>query len=219
MNEYRKLIKLVYILKSNKLTVNSDEWLTLNDKSDQFNEICLKVIEELLKINKFNEAEELANFCELSKDRIHLARIGRQIEILRLNNDFDEILDFWKSAHVELMKIGIRDADFIDFLKFQNTCSNLTLEKIVLLNLICQLYPNDQESSKNLWLLLLQLVIDYKKRNELNNLREIFKKMLLFGKLNSNPIKELIDMILIDNQVIDFNNTSNTLNEQVRWNF
>ncbi len=163
MNEYKKLIKLVYILKSNKLTVNSDEWLKLNDKSDQFTEICLRVIEELLKVHKFNEAEDLADYCELSKDRIHLARIGHQIDVLRLNNDFEEILEFWKSAHVELMKIGIKDAEFIDFLKFQNTRSNLTLEKIVLLNLICQMYPNDQETSKNLWLLLMQLVVDYKK--------------------------------------------------------
>jgi hypothetical protein len=46
-----------------------------------------------------------------------LARIGRQIEILRLNNDFDEILEFWKNSHIQLMKIGIKDIDFIDFLK------------------------------------------------------------------------------------------------------
>jgi hypothetical protein len=105
----------------------------------------------------------LANFCELSKDRIHLARIARQIELLRINNDFEEILEFWKSSHVQLMKIGIKDSDFIDFLKFQNTRLNLTIEKIVLLNLICQLCPNDHETSKNLWFLLLQFVIDYKK--------------------------------------------------------
>ena len=89
----------------------------MNDKSEQFSEICFKVIEELLKVQKFDEAEELAEFCELSKDRIHLARIGRQIEILRLNNDFEEILEFWKNAHIQLMKIGIKDSDFIDFLK------------------------------------------------------------------------------------------------------
>lgn len=116
-NEYRRLIKLVYILKSNKISVFCEEWLDINDKSDHFNEICFRVIEELLKMQKFNEAEELADFCELSKDRIHLARIGRQIEILRLNNDFEEILGFWKSAHIHLMKIGIKDTDFIDFLK------------------------------------------------------------------------------------------------------
>jgi hypothetical protein len=116
-NEYRRLIKLVYILKSNKISVNCEEWLDMEDKSDQFNEICFKVIEELLKMQKFNEAEELADYCELSKDRIHLARIGNQIEILRLNNDFEEILAFWKSAHIQLMKIGIKDSDFIDFLK------------------------------------------------------------------------------------------------------
>ena len=89
----------------------------MNDKSEQFSDICFKVIEELLKVQKFDEAEELAEFCELSKDRIHLARIGRQIEILRLNNDFEEILEFWKNAHIQLMKIGIKDSDFIDFLK------------------------------------------------------------------------------------------------------
>jgi hypothetical protein len=92
----------------------------MSDKSEQFNEICFKVIEELLKLQKFNEAEELAEFCELSKDRIHLARIGRQIEVLRLNNDFEEILKFWKNAHLQLMKIGIKDSDFIDFLKVIN---------------------------------------------------------------------------------------------------
>ena len=72
-------------------------------------------------MSKFNEAEELADYCELSKDRIHLARIGRQIEMLRLNNDFEEILAFWKSAHIQLMKIGIKDSDFIDFLKVLQT--------------------------------------------------------------------------------------------------
>jgi hypothetical protein len=107
----------VHILKSNKISVNLEEWLDMADKSAQFNEICFKVIEELLKMQNFNEAEELANFCELSKDRIHLARIGRQIEVLRLNNDLDEILEFWKNAHIQLMKIGIKDSDFIDFLK------------------------------------------------------------------------------------------------------
>lgn len=116
-NEFRRLIKLVHTLKSNKISVNCDEWLDLEDKSEQFNEICFRVIEELLKMQKFNEADELADYCELSKDRIHLARIGRQIEILRLNNDFEEILAFWKSAHIQLMKIGIKDVDFIDFLK------------------------------------------------------------------------------------------------------
>jgi hypothetical protein len=53
------------------------------------------------------------------------------------------------------------------------------------------------------------------KRNELSNLREIFEKMLLFGKLNPNPIKELIESILADNRVLDFNKASSTLNEQV----
>ncbi len=157
------MIKLVHILKSNKIGVNLEEWLYMDDKSEQFNEICFKVIEELLKMQNFNEAEELADFCELSKDRIHLARIGRQIEILRLNNDFDEILEFWKNAHIQLMKIGIKDSDFIDFLKFQNSRSNLMLERIVLLNLICQLCPNDQETSKNLFVLLFHFVVDHKK--------------------------------------------------------
>ena len=111
------MIKLVHILKSNKITINAEELLEIDDKSEQFNEVCFKVIEELLKIQKFNEAEELAEFCEISKDRIHLARIGRQIEIIRLNNDFEEILLFWKNSHIQLMKIGIKDIDFIDFLK------------------------------------------------------------------------------------------------------
>ena len=116
-NEYRRLIKLVYILKSNKMSVNCDDLLEIDDKSDQFNEICFKVIEELLKIENFNQSEELADYCELRKDRIHLARFGKQIETIRLNNDLEEILEFWKSAHIELMKIGIKDTDFIDFLK------------------------------------------------------------------------------------------------------
>ena len=155
VNEYRRLVKLVYTMKSNKVNVNCEECLDMDDKSDQFTEICFKVIEELLKVHKFNEAEDLADFCELTKDRIHLARIGYQIEKLRLNNDFEEILVFWKSAHIQLMKIGIKDSDFIDFLKvnsylrlfvlvqlnlnmllckFQNTRSNMFLERIVLLN-------------------------------------------------------------------------------------
>jgi hypothetical protein len=116
-NEYRKLIKLVYILKSNKMSVNCDDLLEIDDKSDQFNDICFKVIEELLKIENFNQAEDLADYCELRKDRIHLARFGKQIETIRLNNDLEEILEFWKSAHIDLMKIGIKDSDFIDFLK------------------------------------------------------------------------------------------------------
>jgi hypothetical protein len=111
------LIKLVYTLKSNKISVNCEDWIEIEDKSDQFNEVCFKVIEELLKIQKFNEAEDLADYCELSKDRIHLARIGRQIELLRKNNDFEEIFEFWKNAHIQLMKIGIKDSDFIDFLR------------------------------------------------------------------------------------------------------
>lgn len=111
------MIKLVYTLKSNKISVNCEDWIEIEDKSDQFNEVCFKVIEELLKIQKFNEAEDLADYCELSKDRIHLARIGRQIELLRKNNDFEEIFEFWKNAHIQLMKIGIKDSDFIDFLR------------------------------------------------------------------------------------------------------
>lgn len=162
-NEYRRFIKLIYTLKSNSISVSCDNWLDMYDKSEQFNEICFKCIEELLKIEKFDEADELANFCELSKDRIHLARFANQIEVLRLNNDFEEILDFWKHAHIELMKIGIKDSDFIDFLKFQNSRSSLVLERIVLLNLICQLVPNDNESSKNLRHLLFQFVLEHKK--------------------------------------------------------
>ncbi len=53
----------------------------------------------------------------------------------------------------------------------------------------------------------------------MNNLRGIFKKMLLFGKLNSNSIKELKNLIIQDNQVVDFNNSSNTLNDQVDFFF
>lgn len=204
------MIKLVYTLKSNKISVISDNWLDIDDKSDQFNEICFKVIEELLKLKKFNEAEDLADFCELSKDRIHLARIGDQIEIIRLNNDFDEILQFWKNSHIQLMQIGIKDVDFIGFLKFQNSRSNLTLEKIVLLNLICQLCPNNQETSKMLWNILLQFVLDSKKKNETANLKEIFKKMLLFGNLNRYPIRELFEFITREGVTIDFTEFNNT---------
>lgn len=39
--------------------------------------------------------------------------------------------------------------------------------------------------------------------------------MLLFGKLNADPIKELINSITLDNQIIDFNNLTNNLNDQV----
>lgn len=167
-NDYCRLFKLVDILKTNKISVNSEDWLDIDDKSDQFNDICLKVIEELLKKQKFDEAEDLAIFCELSKNifhRIHLARIGHQIDQLRLNNDFEEILRFWKNAHIQLMKIGIKDSDFIDFLKFQNRRSNLVIERIILFNLICQLRPNDQETSKSLWGLLFHFVNDHKKVN------------------------------------------------------
>jgi hypothetical protein len=200
----------VHTLKSNKISVSSDEWLDMDDKSDQFNEICFKVIEELLKLQKFNEAEDLADFCELSKDRIHLARIGHRIEKIRLNNDFEEILLFWKNAHIQLMQIGIKDTDFIDFLKFQNSQSNLMLEKIVLLNLICQLCPNNEETSKMLWNILLQFVNDYKKKNETTNLKEIFKKMLLFGNLNKYPIRELYNFIINEGITIDFNDYNNS---------
>ena len=179
-NEYQKLIKLVYTLKSNKISVNSDDWLSLEDNSDQFTEICVRVNEELLKLEKFEEAEKLADFCELSKDRIHLARLSKQIQILRINNDFEEILKFWKTSHVELLKIGIKDSDFIDFLKFQNSISNLIIEKIVLLNLICRLCPNDEETSNTLWSLLLQFVIDYKKVNTENILYKALKINLYF---------------------------------------
>ena len=182
----------------------------MDDKSDQFNEICFKVIEELLKLQKFNEAEDLADVCELSKDRIHLARIGHRIEKIRLNNDFEEILLFWKNAHIQLMQIGIKDTDFIDFLKFQNSQSNLMLEKIVLLNLICQLCPNNEETSKMLWNILLQFVNDYKKKNETTNLKEIFKKMLLFGNLNKYPIRELYNFIINEGITIDFNDFNNS---------
>ena len=116
-NEYRRLIKLVHILKSNKISIPAENLIDIDDKSEQFNEVCFKVIEELLKIQKFNEAEDLAEFCELRKDRIHLARIGRQIELIRLNNDFEEILRFWKDSHIQLTKIGIKDIDFINFLQ------------------------------------------------------------------------------------------------------
>lgn len=208
------MIKLVHTLKSNKIGFNLEEWLDMNDKSEQFGEICFKAIEELLKMQKFNEAEELADYCELSKDRIHLARIGRQIEILRLNNDFDEILEFWRNAHVQLLKIGIKDTDFIDFLKFQSSRSNIMLERIVLLNLICQLCPNDSEASKNLFVLLFHFVVEHKKKNEINNLREIFKKMLLFGRLKEDPVKELIENVVKEGRVNDFTDCSN-LNEQV----
>ncbi len=165
-NDFCRLIKLVDILKTNKISVNSEDWLDVDDKSDQFNDICLKVIEELLKKQKFDEAEDLAIFCDLGKNifhRIHLARIGHQIDQLRLNNDFEEILRFWKNAHIQLMKIGIKDSDFIDFLKFQNRRSNSVIERIILSNLVCQLRPNDQETSKSLWGLLFHFVNDHKK--------------------------------------------------------
>lgn len=165
-NDYCRLIKLVDILKTNKISVNSEDWLDIDDKSEQFSDICIKVIEELLKKQNFNEAEELAEYCELNQNifhRIHLARIGRQIEVLRLHNDFEEILAFWQSAHVQLMKIGIKDSDFIDFLKFQNRRSHLIIERIVLLNLVGQLCPNDIETSRSLWQLLLHFVNDHKK--------------------------------------------------------
>jgi hypothetical protein len=49
----------------------------------------------------------------------------------------------------------------------------------------------------------------------LNNFQEIFKKMLLFGKTNSNSIKELISLIQEDNKTFDFHNSANNLTDQV----
>jgi len=174
-----------------------------------------------LKKQKFNEAEELAKYCELSPNtfhRIHLARIGRQIEVLRLHNDFEEILAFWQSAHVQLMKIGIKDSDFIDFLKFQNRRSHLLIERIVLLNLISQLCPNDQETSRSLWQLLLHFVNDHKKKNELAYLKEIFRKMLLFKNLKKekSPIRELLEYVIEEGVANDFSDHNKAINEQDR---
>jgi predicted nuclease of predicted toxin-antitoxin system len=98
------------------------------------------------KWKEFDEAEKLAEFCDLSKDRIHLARIASQIEILRINNDFEEILEFWKTSHIQLMKIGIKDSDFIDLVCRLGTppqilwltCGNVTnrnLQKLLSLTL------------------------------------------------------------------------------------
>jgi len=42
-NDYSRLIKLIDILKANKISVNSEDWLDIDDKSEQFNDICLKV--------------------------------------------------------------------------------------------------------------------------------------------------------------------------------
>ncbi len=42
-NDYCRLIKLVDTLKANKIGVNSEDWLDIDDKSDQFSDICLKV--------------------------------------------------------------------------------------------------------------------------------------------------------------------------------
>ena len=39
--------------------------------------------------------------------------------------------------------------------------------------------------------------------------------MLLFGKVNYNSIKELMDLIIEDNRIINFNSLTNTLSEQV----
>jgi len=147
-----------------------------------------------------------------------LARIGRQIEDLRVNNEFEEILTFWQSAHLQLMKIGIKDSDFIDFLKFQNKRSHLIIERIVLLNLISQLCPNDQETSRNLWQLLLNFVNDHKKKNELAYLKEIFKKMLLFKNLKNekSPIRELLDYVIEEGVANDFSDHNKSINEQDR---
>ena len=103
----------------------------------------------------------------------------------------------------------------------------------MLLNLICQLCPNDEETSKNLWELLLDFVIEHKKvcgykkikklcsnlkiylkKNETNNLRDIFKKMLLFGVLKADPIKEFVEHVIKEGRVNDFAECSK-LSEQV----
>jgi ferritin len=104
-------------------------------------------------------------------------------------------------------------------IQLQNTRSNLVLERIVLLNLISQLCPGDVEVTKNLRHILLEFVHSCKKKNELNNIQEIFKKVLLFGKLINDPLKELLDIIIKDNVPIEFNQYSkNFLSEQDKEN-
>ena len=51
---------------------------------------------------------------------------------------------------------------------------------------------------------------DYKKKNETTNLKEIFKKMLLFGNLNKYPIRELYNFIINEGITIDFNDYNNS---------
>ena len=54
------------------------------------------------------------------------------------------------------------------------------------------------------------------KKNELGYLREIFKKMLLFGNLNQDPIKELLDFVIKEGRANDFAASNSSINEQVR---
>jgi hypothetical protein len=219
-NEYSRLIKLVEIIKCNKTNVNSNDWLNMNETSEQFTQVCFTVIEELLKMQKFGEAEELANFCNLPKSRIHLARFAQQIKLIRLNNDFEEILLFWRNAHTKLLQIGIKNNESIDFLKEQNSQSNLVLERIVLMNLLSQLCPGDEEISINLWRILLFCVNEYKRKNELFQLRDVFKKMLHFDtKLGENaskqlllinPIKDLLELVNKDGPNLDINKSKSS---------
>jgi hypothetical protein len=40
--------------------------------------------------------------------------------------------------------------------------------------------------------------------------------MLLFGTLNADPIRELVDFIVKEGRINDFNDSSSTITEQVR---
>ena len=54
----------------------------------------------------------------------------------------------------------------------------------------------------------------YIKKNELSNLCDIFRKMLLFGRLKDDPVKELIEYVVKENRVNDFVDNATSLNEQ-----
>ena len=53
------------------------------------------------------------------------------------------------------------------------------------------------------------------KKNELGYLREIFKKMLLFGNKNEDPIKELIEYVIKEGRPNVFTDSVNNLSDQV----
>lgn len=55
------------------------------------------------------------------------------------------------------------------------------------------------------------------KKNETDKIHDIFEKMLLFGKHNKDPIKELVDYVIKEGKVKNFSDSNQALNEHVNY--